>query len=63
MQEYKIIHICEKCNSKNVDIVSVRETSCTVDDIFIPSVDISYVCTDCGNVYTINEFLYKTKIK
>lgn len=61
MAECKISHICEKCNSNNVDIFSVRETSHIIDDIFIPSVDISYVCTDCGNVYTTNEFLYGLK--
>lgn len=61
MEDKIISHICEKCNSKNVDIISVRETYSVVDDISIPSVDINYVCTDCGSMYTTNEFLYKVK--
>lgn len=54
-----IKNICCRCKSENVDIMSVKERIIISDNRKIPTVDISYVCTDCCNTEKINEFLYK----
>ena len=42
-----------------MDIMSVIEKTINSDDRKIPTVDITYICTDCGNSESKNEFLYK----
>ena len=54
-----IKYLCCKCGSENVDIMSVVERTIVTDDKKIPTVDINYICTDCGNTENKNEFLYK----
>lgn len=54
-----IKNICCRCKSENVDIMSVKERTIISDNKKISTVDITYVCTDCGNTEKINEFLYK----
>ena len=56
----RIKYICCKCGGKNVDIMSVVERTINSDNKKIPTVDITYICTDCGNSESKNEFLYKT---
>lgn len=55
-----IKYICSKCKSENVEIMSVVERTINSDNKKIPTVDITYICTDCGNTESKNEFLYKT---
>lgn len=55
-----IKNVCCKCKSENVDIMSVKERTIISDNKKIPTVDITYICTDCGNTENINEFLYKS---
>lgn len=56
----RIKYICCKCGGKNVDIMSVVERTINSDNKKIPTVDITYICKDCGNSESKNEFLYKT---
>lgn len=55
-----IKYVCCKCKSENVDIMSIKERTIISDNKKIPTVDITYICTDCGNTENINEFLYKS---
>ena len=57
----RIKYICCKCGSENVGIMSVIERTINSGNKKIPTVDITYICTDCGNLESKNEFLYKTK--
>lgn len=54
-----IKNVCCKCGSENVDIMSVVEKIIISDNKKIPTVDITYVCTDCGITENKNEYLYK----
>lgn len=55
-----IKHVC-KCGSLNTDIVSVSETVTEHGGKKIPTVEINYICNDCGDGQVDSRYLYKLK--
>lgn len=56
----KIKHICCKCGSDNIDVMSVREKVLEEEGKQAVTADITYICADCGNAETENHHLYKS---
>lgn len=55
----KIKHVCCKCESDNIDVMSVREEIIEVEGKQIATASITYICTDCGSVEVEDHYLYK----
>ena len=61
--EYKALHPCPKCGSKNIEVVSTpRKASNWASAIigllitsYAPKVDMVYHCFDCGHEYPMEE--------
>ena len=53
-----IKHICD-CGNDNVDIMSVVETVSEVNGCQISGVEITYVCSSCGNTDKDHRYLYQ----
>ena len=59
-KENTISHICE-CGNTNIDIFSAVEVVHHAQGMDIPSVEINYICPDCGSMMTESAYLYKRR--
>lgn len=50
--------VCD-CKSENISIFSAVKKQKKVNGTFVPTVEITYICNDCGEIDVDKSYLYK----